>query len=1146
MCEPVQVRKQVTYHSGNWGDKHYFAPFLNLSVSNFTSVMEALALQLGQAPENREATVSDRLASLFHKQLSTADWKKRIKLISQYFPVVRYLNGMLIEKEINGIREKANTGSRALIRKFTCEEAMRTAFIHNFSSLIITLDRLRSYYTYYRHDPITLHPDPHSFYRLMDDLFTDVARDVFVKRVRFSSTKEALKQNLTLDFLEMVSEKRDQLHRKDQQLGSTKTPERNWRMLSNAVIYDAFSPMIGKNISMGISSSPYRAEPAGTGDPTSTASLLFLCSCFLSTHQMERMKQGVHMFHAKGDDNDSKLKLMALHWVYNHLTFRGLKQNTVHHFESLLVRVMDELSKVPDPLYRVTKDKRAYFLAINPCCAHHLRDSNGVNHDPAIDHTVRKRTTERFPSLALRYLDEVVGFKNLRFQVYVGDYIHDQRVKTRDLSGRQIHRTVKERVNVFGRLSRVIKAKRDLFCGTGADGTGSQLWEPFQEPQYNITEGGIYIHLKLEKLGYPREAREMAGRHPGDSCREKRIPKREIVAHILAGDQGYQGQPTALLSLNELPALLYELLVNKKSPEEIEQTLAGKVVSQYQKIRDFSGTPGQLQDAQLPDNLRKAAKKDQKNLKKLKNHIARDWQAVIDQREQLRDMKRQYRQGKRKRLLSIYEIHDMAQWIARDIKNLMPPQTKAQWKLYDQKELQNGLANYQSGRLEVRTLLESKWNMTSEGPFWSRELRNLFKNKDLWSFLLNYLHLKSSVLKQLLDTIELTRNNKKLLKQALEYIFILYKPRIYTINSMDKEKEKLLNQPVVLPRGLFDPKPSYIKGTSLENNPQRFASWLVYLRKEAKTDHQKFYDLERDYTKAYNVIWDKKKYKHLNHFIYKTDKAIRKCMQNDVVLKLIANDLLKNIRHNNTDNHPVNISLSEMFLPIEEVNTLKQKAWSQHKGKPVDIKHLLCQPEEVYNISFLKCFDHICFRELPLKDFDYAQKLAGEDRVKRLESWHNRPWTLRELEEELLIGPDAYETIQQYEFFKIMHDLERGVFLNNNHKDAFSIQQLKHSFTSLIVNGVLKDHPRINESDYAFLTGNNADVDYDLVRNSKPMVRKAFFLLTLHGAFAVNRLPGKPVFELMIEDYKHLNTSTYSRFLMNVTRKIVDELVGDA
>lgn len=1139
MAEATGKKNHVTYHSGNWNDKHYFAPFLNLAVSNLNHALDELSLQLGKldkALEGIEPGAEGRIKTIFHNRLSTAEWKRRIDLTGRYFPVVRYLNGIVVHESKIPAREK----NRALVRKFASEKEMRTAFIRNFSCLLTALERLKGHFTYYHHDPIDLFPDNDTVYRLMDSLLSVVARDVYIQKAKSIDSKEALAQNLSLDFAALIEEKREQLHRKDLRQKRESPRERSLFKLSNSVLYDAFCPMIGKHVLLKKVRGAFTAAPAGPEDPISTAALVFLCSCFLSRHQMERIKRSVYWFQPKGNVNDGKMKLIAVNWVYSHLNFRGLKGglNTQFDRASLLVQVLEELGKVPDDLYRVIKDKKEFVLAGNSCCEHHFHGAHGVKHDMAIYPVVRKRQTERFPYLALRYLDEVAGFENLRFQVFAGDYIHDSRVKEADGNYLLVHRAVKERINVFGRLSHVIKAKEKVFRGTPGVAVDGPRWEPFQKPQYNITDGGIYIHLDLRKLGYAKQAEEIAGRHSGHSCREKRKPKAEIVEKVFPGSQVYHGPPTALLSLNELPALLYELLVKKRRPADIEQALAAKVVAQYQKVREFTGTPEQLQDIHLPQNLKRAANKDERDLQKLMKRIARDREEAMVKRIQLRDIERRFKDGGRKHLLSIYEVNVFAHYVARDIKNLFPPEVRAQWKLYEQKQLHNWLTQYPSCRLDIRTLLESKWDMRAAGPFWGPELYYLFKNKTFWEFLHNYFLLKRNLLKQLLETIELTRCNKNLLNQALENAFILYKQRLYTISSLDREKEKLLSQPIVLPRGLFDHKPTFVKGSSLEENPEQFADWLVYLRRQAKADHQVFYDFKRNYTKAFLIRQYEGKYKHVNHLRIKSNMAIRKCMQNDVVLKLIANDLLKRITHYEPDSPQMSISLKKMYVPKEKVNKEKQRAWSQNEGKPVNLAEFIYEPKEVFDKTFTKVMGSICFHKLRLRDLTRAQQLANEDMVKTLDSWHSKPWTLEELENELLDSPNGYEHIQQYEFFKKMHELESGITFKNMHKDAFSRQKIKHDFTAMIVNGVLKDYPQLEESDYAFLEDHAGHMDYDQVKGSNPLVQKASFLILLHGVFSANQLPPRPFYDLMTSSFKHLNTGSFSRFFMNVADEL--------
>lgn len=1139
MTTTTTKEKQSVYSLGKKEDKHFFAAFLNLAVNNVENAFDEFAKQLGVSNINKKGKrykPEESIQKFFKPDLSLTDWEKHVEILEKYFPLVSYLKGNVTDNN------EKDDKSKILKRDFSSHEERKKAFSNYLTYLVKALVDLRNHYTHYYHDPISFKPDNETFYKFMDELFVLVIKDVRKRKKKSDKTKEALKEELEIEFVERMKDKSTALKKMDKEAGK-RVKNRSQEELRNAVMNDAFKHLIVKNNDKYTLTERYQAFPEKLDSPISEKSLLFLCSCFLSRRDMELFKSRIKGFKAKMVEGEDNLKYMATHWVYIHLNFKGLKRKINTHFEkeNLLSQIVDDLSKVPDCVYQVVKDKNEFLLDINKFYKQTKGEAESPEKEEVVNPIIRKRFEDKFNYFALRYLDEFAGFDNLKFQVHAGNYLHSRMEKKSNQTQLKTDRKIKERINVFGKLSDVNKAKANFFANKTDDSDMDEGWEEYPNPSYNINVGSILIYLNLKKFGYENEAKEILTHREKAKGREKRIANGQIYSQVFSEKNGVSSKaPTALLSLNELPALLYGLLVNKKSPADIEQIIADKIVSHYRKIKDFEGTAEDLKDKNLPINLRKAVGVDDKNTDKLENAITKDIETGEDKLKLIKDNTREVRSNKRKYVFYLKEKGEEATWLANDIKRFMPENAKNKWKSYNHNELQKGLAYYEFERKNVLALLESKWDMDSCNPHWGEDLKMLFiKHRRFEDFYKAYMLCRQKVLEQFKTLVVRHKSDKKLLNKVLKDVFIPYKERFFVINSLKNEKKALLSHPIVLPRGLFDDKPTFIKGVSLENDPSRFANWFAYVRKEAKNDHQVFYDFERDYEKAFSVLKDKSKYNNDKHFNFKVDSAIRMCMQNDIVLKLITKELFKGIF--DVDE---NIKLNDFYLEKNEVAKQREQALEQNKRLKGDDSDVIYKEDHLFRKTFAKDFldGKLHYDKLKLKDFGKAQEFAADKKVETIVSYSGKPWTAETLQNELYTKSDSYERIRQDEFFKKIHELEDPIWQKHKHEREVLQDNGNQNFKNYIKEGVLQMLGKALVDEFESLIKKKEIEIIQEVRNCNQVVQKAYCLVQLRNRFSHNQLPPKEFFNFMTETLAEKDENkTYSRYFMDVTNKIVQE-----
>ena len=599
-----QEGKHIYYSPNKIEDKHFFGGFFNLAWNNIERVLDLLVDRYYTGTLRKSETIlidyyQSVLKACF-QNISPSDWEKQIFFLKQYFPVIYFLDLPLTHDLFkNEIGKKKHLKKIRLVR----EELI---------NLISLVNTLRNVYTHYVHNPI----DENRYcFDLLDRLFINVCKSVRSKRMKTDKTKQLLKYSLKDELEKLIQQKKEALQQKRNKGARV---DLSLDAIESSVYNDAFKHLIFKEQPSIEMKNPiekvnerYKARyseqtSSSTGVMLSDNSILFLLSMFLSKKENEDMRGKV-----KGFKRTSHIAMMATHWVFSYLSFKGLKQNLGNTFskETLLVQVIDELSKVPDEVYRnlSQKSKEQFLEDINEYIKEGKVDYS-ADESTVIHPVIRKRYQDRFNYYALRYIDEMVDFPTLKLQIKLGSYVHDTRTKNIDGTQYTTERKVKEQFHVFGKLSEVSKLKNDYFVNAQLKEELQNIkWEQYPNPSYNFDNEKsekhnipIYIDMnkstvfgakeiaKEHKIYQEKNEKEKRGeKAQGDCVKDSRIKIINILFEGLPSNILFC-KPTALLSLNELPALLYEVIINKKTGSEIEDIIVRKIVEQQQCLSDYT------------------------------------------------------------------------------------------------------------------------------------------------------------------------------------------------------------------------------------------------------------------------------------------------------------------------------------------------------------------------------------------------------------------------------------------------------------------------------------------------------------------------------------------------------------------------------
>ncbi|BFO67440.1 type VI-B CRISPR-associated RNA-guided ribonuclease Cas13b [Chryseobacterium sp. KCF3-3] len=1138
--ETQTIGQGISYDHSKIQDKYFFGGFLNLAENNIKTVLRAFSekFKVGDVDAKQFADVS------LKDNLPDNDFQKRVSFLKIYFPVVDFIN---------------NPNNRAKFRS-------------DLTTLFKSIDQLRNFYTHYYHKPLDFDV---SLFILLDDIFARTAKEVRDQKMKDDKTRQLLSKSLSEELqngYELQLERLKELKRQGKKVNI-----HDQLGIKNGVLNNAFNHLIYKDgesfkTKLTYSSALTSFEPAENGIEISQSGLLFLLSMFLKRKEIEDLRSRIKGFKAKVViDEDGKvngLKFMATHWVFSYLCFKGLKSklSTEFHEETLLVQITDELSKVPDELYcAFDKDTRDKFIEdINEYVKEGNQDFS-LEEAKVIHPVIRKRYESKFNYFAIRFLDEFVKFPSLRFQVHVGNYVHDRRIKNIDGTTFQTERVVKDRIKVFGRLSEISSYKAQ-YLSSISDKHEETGWEIFPKPSYVFINNNIPIHISVD-TGLKKEIADFKKLRRAQAPDELKIrgaeKKRKFEITQMVGNKSVlnQEEPIALLSLNEIPALLYEILVNNKEPAEIERIIKDKLNERQEVIKNYN-PKNSLPASQISRRLRCNKGERIINTDKLLQLVTKELlvteqklKIISDNREALKQKK----EGKyiRKFIFTNSELSREAIWLADDIKRFMPADVRKEWKGYQHSQLQQSLAFYNSRPKEALAILESSWNLKDEKIIWNEWiLKSFTENKFFDAFYNDYLNGRkkyfSSLSEHIVQYTSNAKNLQKFIKQQIPKD--LFEKRHYIIEDLQTEKNKILSKPFIFPRGIFDKKPTFIKNVRVEDSLESFANWYQY---GYQKDHQfqKFYDWKRDYSDIFLEHLEKPFINNgerrtlgmeelKERIIIKQDLKIKKIKIQDLFLKLIAENLFQKVFK-----YSATLPLSDFYLTQEERIEKENTAALQSVRKEGDKSPNIIKDNFIWSKTVRYKNGQIIENTVKLKDIGKLNVLSLNDKVQTLLSYDDaKPWSKNALENEFSIGENSYEVIRREKLFKEIQQFESEILSRSGWDGVNHPAQLEDNgnpkFKIYIVNGILRKSAGLYSHGEDIWFEYNADfnnLDADVLETKSELVQLAFLVTAIRNKFAHNQLPAKEFYFYIREKYGFADEPSAALVYLNFTKYAINE-----
>lgn len=247
--------------------------------------------------------------------------------------------------------------------------------------------------------------------------------------------------------------------------------------------------------------------------------------------------------------------------------------------------ILNEMKKCPQDLYEL--------LAPEDKAVFNVMSSTG-------DWTLLTRRSDRFPQLALSWIDSTKAFEKIRFQVNAGAvrYIFNDHKKCIDGQTRQ--RVLQEPLNCFANLNELEKRRiRKIKAQVAAESVDDVIWPDY--PIYPVIEDGQVSEQTFPHISNSRTHYVLDGANIGLSF-EEYVPDIQIQG----GSKIHVPAKIAdcTISTYELPALLFHLYLSRslKSDSSTEDLIINTVKRYRQFFADIAqGVTGPSDKDLIPE-----------------------------------------------------------------------------------------------------------------------------------------------------------------------------------------------------------------------------------------------------------------------------------------------------------------------------------------------------------------------------------------------------------------------------------------------------------------------------------------------------------------------------------------------------------------
>lgn len=371
------------------------------------------------------------------------------------------------------------------------------------------------------------------------------------------------------------------------------------------------------------------------------AIIYFLCLFLEKKVSFELMEEVGLTQQIKFTGNNAEQQLLFVKEIMcmNRIRMTKTKLDSEMTDTALALDMINELRKCPKPLYEVfCKEARDEFKDDSTVQwekthgkeaveTEENSEEENVSSEKDTPRSTFVRWEDRFPQMALRYIDYQGLFNDIRFQLNLGKYrfAFYQHDKNYSVDNEERLRILQKELHGFGRIQEVESKKKEKWFGLfnetyieegltkkKPDEAGQTPYVTEQKAQYAIDEKSHSIGLRWE--GW--QATGDTQKHYGDLDNQKMfipyLPSRPLAEEKQTNQSEPLLPPQAILSLYELPGLLfYQYLLARQGKDkfEAEETIKKYYSRLYKFFEDVSsGTLKPVGGKDINESMEKLSK----------------------------------------------------------------------------------------------------------------------------------------------------------------------------------------------------------------------------------------------------------------------------------------------------------------------------------------------------------------------------------------------------------------------------------------------------------------------------------------------------------------------------------------------------------
>ena len=320
--------------------------------------------------------------------------------------------------------------------------------------------------------------------------------------------------------------------------------------------------------------------------------LAYFCTLFLSKTQAKQMLTDIKLFERSPYPQELNDIIRDMLSIYRLRSPRGRKLEGSDNQVTLALDLLNELRKCPKELYDVlSPDGQAFF-----------EDEVKRPNERTPEVVKRFRSMDRFPFLALRYIDETGVFDNIRFQVQLGKLRYKFYPKT-CINGEEEIRSLQKEINGYGKLQEIELERKSKYVDLLQTTAEKSVKIEHEDMYLNllqierdnanskpyITDSKAFYNIHNNRIGlFWNELEYVDGKTNQHVVKPQKGDYLPSLSDVQDGKASVDmPAPMAMLSVYELPALIFYQYLLSQQHEMTNHTAEDIIIGKYNRLKQF-------------------------------------------------------------------------------------------------------------------------------------------------------------------------------------------------------------------------------------------------------------------------------------------------------------------------------------------------------------------------------------------------------------------------------------------------------------------------------------------------------------------------------------------------------------------------------